>query len=667
MKKKLLTIILSISLVLTAICPVFADDEVLAYGVSLARVNAMYDYLDEVYLTNDLAFDIDYCSPEDIEELTNLAYYITDGCSTDYECAVAIYTWMENNLAYKNGAYSAIDVFRNLQGICSGQAQFGSALLKCLGIRSAIIRGTKMNCKLKSLEFAYNRVNSSTHEWVMAYCDNDWYLFDNLWDNFGVNDRDYIAEQYFTQHVDGIIAYSEDAFLEDYPEAAIVNTYYIDGEYVGRQYNTELNNVSGAWLAVGGCLKYSKQYTTNSMAITDTITWLGEFPNVYKYNGLITMASFDTIDGQWYMLEEGAGFKINDEFLNNGLTNGKINMHIGETFDLNEFYSNGYFFINNTKDILSVENGIVTVIAEGEGEIRVAKNGIGFWLNINAYGDIIESHDLFQELCDHDCAHCVGDSYYCDYCGLLIEEETEVVEEETETAIKEESEVIESTAEETVEETITEETLEEVTEEIVEETIEEEIATEEVEEPAAEEVEETITEPEVIEEVVEEIATETIEEVEETSEVEEIIEETPAEIVEEIEEVIEETSAEEDVEEIANEVVEEPAPASPVPTETYSAPSYTYHRVSHSVKEDTKLTLNNIEIINTKTSAKLVNNSRAKYYINIEIINDTIHSDEYVEELLKTSEVLNMLIDFVNKNMLKVNETVYNVWAILLR
>ena len=547
MKKRLLSILLVISLIVCSVNVAFADDNELAYDLSLARLNAAYNYLNAEYLNSNLGLYIEYGTLKDFETLQKLADSITEDIFSDEDKCIAIYDWMVENIkAGYSDAYAPIDVFRIQKAICSGHANLMATLMRMSGITASIVRGYHGAMTTKTLSEIYDG-DCATHQWVMAYINDDWYLFDDLWDQCLNNNREEIASKYYVLNVDGVSAYTEemDTTVDEftYPE-----TIYKDGEWYGFRDGELLLDTSAASLSMGGCLKYQKLYYHSAFnsyyksldnAINTEYGYAiksGYYSNLngkangniyfVKENGILLNSTSVNYNDNIIFLNGQSSITIDESIDNNGLNDGCLNMYIGETIDFTNLYNdNTIAIVLSGKDNLSVDGLKITALKEGKSNIKIAENGTGGTLIINVYGDAIKSKDLFKLYCNHEETHIgTDDCEYCDYCGKLIEQEIveetineeviedEIVEETTPTdlAINEEEEIVDDV----------------INEEIVDETTEEEII-----ETTPTDLEETIVEETINNDLEEEIIEEEIIEEEEQEEIVEDVIETPTETI----------------------------------------------------------------------------------------------------------------------------------------
>ncbi|MCL1804328.1 MAG: transglutaminase-like domain-containing protein [Eubacteriaceae bacterium] len=132
------------------------------------------------------------------ESLSQLAEEITEGCTTQYEKAKAIHTYIADKLYYdkskdaitsvsyfvtedsyksmlKSLSEEAVRIYAEKRGVCLGFAALACCLLKSVGIPAIFIAGyTSEEGSELGLE--------SNHAWVEAYVGNRWIVMDPTWD-----------------------------------------------------------------------------------------------------------------------------------------------------------------------------------------------------------------------------------------------------------------------------------------------------------------------------------------------------------------------------------------------------------------------------------------------------------------------------------------------------
>ena len=148
--KKALSFILAAVMLITAL-PLTASAETAAITMTPAITDAVYDYLDEIYIGKypELGLDFSFGSDDDKEVLQTLADKITKSCSTDEEKAMAVAGWADRNIRYRsytanNGTYYfPIDVFYYREGNCLGLGLFISQVLRLAGVPAVFCAGTR--------------------------------------------------------------------------------------------------------------------------------------------------------------------------------------------------------------------------------------------------------------------------------------------------------------------------------------------------------------------------------------------------------------------------------------------------------------------------------------------------------------------------------------------
>ncbi len=117
---------------------------------------------------------------------TNVANSITQGCTTDYDKAKAIYRWLCRNIAYDTSysIYYADDCWDNKKGVCQAYCDLFAHIGKCVGLESQIISGRTRKDDTKSFD-------DIGHAWLFVIVDKAQHqgiLIDPTWGAGGVND-----------------------------------------------------------------------------------------------------------------------------------------------------------------------------------------------------------------------------------------------------------------------------------------------------------------------------------------------------------------------------------------------------------------------------------------------------------------------------------------------
>ena len=454
----------------TKIAPCAMDimgDKDYSFAKSRAMVDATYAYLNKVYLIDhpELGFDMVYVSNADIELLQNLSDSITENCTTDAEKCAAIYDWIKENISTPDTGIPSgrpMDVVRTKLALCTGYARLTAILCELAGFPSAVIRGIKENTTSCTLEFSYTNRNYTrhAHEWTLVYYDNDWHLFDALWNYKGLTDRDEIATWYFTQNVDGVVPYCEggvDPFKGWYGK--VEQIYYTDNGYFGRTN-----------FQVGGGIRYSagrheatdsvyhkyldKEFDFDTLALgqslpggvfgSTTTARNGTFIRSFGFirdNSTALQLSFVEWNNQTYF----GSVAVPRELSYYPLVNGQLALYQGAVIEDIPYFADWEFyegehvltFRSSDPNVLSVdEKGTITAVGRGSAEIECYCNGVACrGLPLYVYGDVLESNELVQSMCNHQYTHLCRENitaatgmasgshaevYYCNYCGKEI-------------------------------------------------------------------------------------------------------------------------------------------------------------------------------------------------------------------------------------------------------
>ena len=183
---------------------VYAEDEFSFYNeLSVGLTDAIYDYLDEIYIEKypEMALRFKYGTEGEKQELKALADMITEGKTTDMEKAMEISRWVKANITYGSGSPYPIDTFRNRTGVCLNYTLLASQLMRLVGIPSVVVDGHRGHLKTATKA----ELRNSGHAWLYAHIDGEWYMFDPLWlGGKAVTDREYLATYYLINSIEGI-------------------------------------------------------------------------------------------------------------------------------------------------------------------------------------------------------------------------------------------------------------------------------------------------------------------------------------------------------------------------------------------------------------------------------------------------------------------------------
>lgn len=114
------------------------------------------------------------------------------GCTTDYEKAFAIYTWITENMYYNldevyygNRSFQddSLTLIRKKLGVCEGFGNMFSAMCRAVGVPASVTFGVGFDTAEVWDDSIYN-YSWSNHAWAVAYVGGEWYSVDPTWDNF---------------------------------------------------------------------------------------------------------------------------------------------------------------------------------------------------------------------------------------------------------------------------------------------------------------------------------------------------------------------------------------------------------------------------------------------------------------------------------------------------
>ncbi len=149
------------------------------------------------------------------KNIDDLANYLTEPASNDFEKARSFYVWLTSNIsydmqAYKNGKrrinQNNEDILRRKRAVCFGYSQFFKTLCDKVGLPSEIISGYSKG----SLTSTPN-LEQPDHAWNAVKLEGKWYLLDATWGAGVVYRQSEFVHQF-----------SEDYFLTS-PKELIIN------------------------------------------------------------------------------------------------------------------------------------------------------------------------------------------------------------------------------------------------------------------------------------------------------------------------------------------------------------------------------------------------------------------------------------------------------------
>lgn len=253
------------------------------------------------------------------DELHQLALDITNGLSSDYEKAKAIYQWVTDHIYYdmahadtaSNGDNNPYSVYKNRYGVCEGYTRLLVELLRSIQIPAAFAMGDAQNP-------IYIK-DAVCHAWAVIYADGRWFYADPTWDsrNTYVNKSFKTGDstlKYFDISLDALAVSHHTKFIE----ANIIQNDFSIVFYNGEiSVNSYIGTNSGIILPA----------KLNQLPITQVIGYFNKYcnPDVIEiivpdgydtltgyafsnYNSLDTLALPDTIQdvdsGSFYTLED---------------------------------------------------------------------------------------------------------------------------------------------------------------------------------------------------------------------------------------------------------------------------------------------------------------------------------------------------------------------------
>ena len=229
MKKRILMLVGTVLLLLPLLTVQIWAAEPVLYQDTPRLVEDTFRYLDEIYLQQypDLGLRFVYGTAPDQQFLADLADTITADCRTDREKAEAIHDWTMQNIAYSvNGSAFPMDVCRSGEGNCLSFALLMQTLLRLEGIPAVVGDGWRGDMETMGT----NLFAMEGHAWCFAWVDSQWVLYDPLWLEDGITDRDYMAKNMYFEHVEFVTPVYDTAELPPHGAESFV-VYYIDGRY----------------------------------------------------------------------------------------------------------------------------------------------------------------------------------------------------------------------------------------------------------------------------------------------------------------------------------------------------------------------------------------------------------------------------------------------------
>ena len=320
------------------------------YKISPKITEATYKYLNEIYLekypSQGLAFW--YGSGADQKVLQKLSDTITAGCTTPAQKADAISHWAKRNINYDiNASGFPMDVFYSRKGNCQGYSQLITRLLRLAGVPAVDCAGWIGDMKKVMKLGTYS--NGDGHAWVMVWLGDDWYLYDPLFDNYKINNREYISSWYMTCYIEGVTPYY-DGIPFRYMNQGGSCIFYINGRFMCLENGIPLSEVLNS--------SYNYGFSLNGIP--------------YMVNVRYFSSESITTDGYEYEEEpERKDQMLSDECYTNGWLNGSYSMANGISASNTIMTKNGrtiylpyageYFYLPGTPDDYTLTEGAITL------------------------------------------------------------------------------------------------------------------------------------------------------------------------------------------------------------------------------------------------------------------------------------------------------------------
>lgn len=377
-----------------------------AYTVTPQITEAVYRYLDEIYIQKYPAMGLEfmYGTGADKKVLETLANQVTAESQTEEQKAYAIASWVKRNIEY-NTSVSAfpVDVFYTRKGDCEGYAELMRCLMRLSNIPAVMCSGVRGDM--------VNVVDTSEisqywgHAWIMAYYGGTWHLFDPLFDIYDSTDQDFIAKWYFTNDMEGIAPYYSGMDLMLMMNGNAI--YYMDGRFMNyahgqlasQYYGTSApgGHATAAFVSYFAWCRHVDQYgggdgytyrenpqrrenMINDECYTDGWINFGDTAGndiLFGYarpNGILAANTFRSYGGQLFFLGySGVPLKVSGGEDDYTLTNGYITIKPGQTIYLEPMmmqyvleHGGFYRWESQTPEIAVIsDTGMITGVSEG--------------------------------------------------------------------------------------------------------------------------------------------------------------------------------------------------------------------------------------------------------------------------------------------------------------
>lgn len=372
------------------------------YTMTPKMTDALYEYMTEIYIKKfpQMGLEICYGTTKDKQELQTLADVVTKNYSTNREKAREIAEWTNRNIEYASYMfgtnYYPMDVFRERKGNCVGYAQLMQTLMRSEGIPAVIsygMRGDMVN--VLQVEDVSAMV---AHAWVYAWYDNDWHLYDPLFDVYDESNKDFMAKWYFPYEAEGITPYYEGMNTNIIYDGNII--YYKNGKFINNNGIWEDSSQGGkvmndaiAEIAYNKCSNGSDgvNYIDNpankdQMEVGECYTngWIAYSKTTYYYarpNSIVLDGQYFEKDGKLYYLSAWGMWmiegKIADTMVDGQITTTKgADIYLAPTW-IDEVSDPEWYTIHWTSDnpqvaVIDPDTGMITAKSEGSTYIKMS-------------------------------------------------------------------------------------------------------------------------------------------------------------------------------------------------------------------------------------------------------------------------------------------------------
>ncbi len=267
------------------------DGYPICYTYSVPLTDAVYDYLNEVYIEKypELGLRFKYGTDLEKVEMQTLADQITEGITDKTEQAKAIIRWVRASIEYEYYPESPFpyDTIRTHKGNCTNYALLISQLMRLKGIPAVLVDGWRADMEAFSISDLRKTLKEG-HAWVYAYLNGQWIMYDPLFSkDVGFTDRSWISRWYYPNTIEGVVMTFKDMNYS-YANRGTGAIYYKgnfqyndDGVVEGNHYfrNATLGNFS---FALNGITQAFTIRIQNKDGTHDGYTYLDDPDNERK-------------------------------------------------------------------------------------------------------------------------------------------------------------------------------------------------------------------------------------------------------------------------------------------------------------------------------------------------------------------------------------------------